>query len=320
VSAFIDICVPVWNCNPAYFKQAIDSALAQTETRWRMYIHDDASTVDMEAMVKPYLSDARISWHPNSKKLGIGGNWNATMKLGTSPFVQFLFPDDVWEPDFLERGLKAMEAHPNVGIVSLEHRYFSDEPNPSLALYEYPATFRKENLKAGVHNGQETFRWWVKRGLHPNIVGEPDFVMLRRSVVEKAGWYLEDMKQNLDEEYALRCLLISDWYYIPDNCGGFRVHPGSVSETNQREGIGAFDRFRCFEELLKHTSGSDRDLVIQSRNDALTDMAGKFLKKLHKGGKILAQGGTAGGSFKKFALQHPFLIAKALMRAALKAV
>lgn len=319
MESLIDICVPTWNCNPAYFKQALDSALAQTETRWRMYIHDDASTSDMEAMVKPYLSDPRISWHPNKQKLGIGGNWNATMKLGSSPFIQFLFPDDVWKPDFLKNALEAMEQNPSVGIVSLEHEYFSDEPNPSLQLYEYPSQFRAKELKAGLHNGPETMRWWVKRGLHPNIVGEPDFVMLRRSVVEKAGLYLEDMRQNLDEEYALRCLLISDWYYIPDICGCFRVHPNSASEINQREGAGAFDRFRCFEELLKHVENkSDRDLIIHSRNDALTDMAGKFLKKLGKGGAMIKQSGAAGGSFKKFALRHPLLVLGALWRATFK--
>lgn len=281
-----------------------------------MYIHDDASTVDMEAMVKPYLKDPRISWHPNKKKLGIGGNWNATMKLGNSPLVQFLFPDDVWEPDFLQRGLQVMEIHSTVGIVSLEHRYFSDEPNPSLALYEYPSTFRKTELKAGLHNGMETLRWWTKRGLHPNIVGEPDFVMLRRSVVEKAGWYLEDMQQNLDEEFALRCLMHGDWYYISDICGSFRVHPASMSETNHREGRGVFDRFRCFEELLKHVhEKADRNLVIQSRNEALTDMAGKFLKKLGKGSAMVKQSGTGGGAFKKFALRHPLLVLGALWMA-----
>lgn len=154
-----------------------------------------------------------------------------------------------------------------------------------------------------------------KAGPPPKHYGEPDFVMLRRSVAEKAGWYLEDMKQNLDEEYALRCLLHSDWYYIQDICGSFRVHPNSVSETNQRDGVGAFDRFRCFEELLKHVSGADRALVMESRNEALTDMAGKFLKKIRKGGAIIKQGGTAGGSFKKFALRHPLLVTRALWRA-----
>lgn len=316
MSALIDIFVPTWNCNPLHFKQAIDSAIAQTETNWHMYIHDDASSNDMETMVKPYLNDPRISWHPNKQKLGIGGNWNATMQLGNAPFMQFLFPDDVWEPDFLAKGLAIMNQYPSVGIVSLEHRYFSDEPGASLHLYEYPSQFRTKELKDGVQNGMETLRWWTKRGLHPNIIGEPDFVMLRRSIVEKAGWYLEDMEQNLDVEYMLRCLLYADWYYIPDTCGAFRVHSASMSEANQRAGKGVFDRFRCFEELLKHvTTASDRKLVIQSRNEALTDMAGKFLKKMRKGGAMIQQGGAAGGSFRIFAIRHPILIIGALWRA-----
>lgn len=307
--SLIDICIPTCNSNPAYLQQTIDNVLAQTETRWRMYIHDDASTTDVFVIIEPYLNDPRISWHPNRKKLGIGGNWNATMKLGASPYVQFLFQDDWWEPTFLEQALKVMEQHPSVGMVSLEHRYVGDGGTQSLSLYEYPATFRKEELKPGLHDGKETLRWWVTRGLHPNIVGEPDFVMLRRSVVEKAGWYLEDMQQNLDVEFALRCLLHGDWYYIPQILGSFRVHPASVSETNQREGIGIFDRFRCFEELLKHTSGPDRDVVIQSRNEALTDMAKKFLNRMKSGGQVKTGGS---GAFKKFAIQHPLLVMRAL--------
>jgi glycosyltransferase involved in cell wall biosynthesis len=308
----IDICVPTWNCDPTHFKAAIDSALAQTETRWRMIIHDDASTTDMESLVQPYLKDPRIEWHPNKKKLGIGGNWNATMNLGSAPYMQFLFPDDWWNPDFLAKGLKVMEEHPSVGLVSLEHEYIAEGDDSILEAYQYPAKFRKENLSAGLHEGMETLRWWTKRGLHPNIVGEPDFVMLRRSVIEKAGQYLEDMQQNLDAEYALRCLIHSDWYYIPETCGSFRVHAGSTSEQNQREGKGIFDRFRCFEELIKKLpKGPDRDLVIQSRNEALDEMAKKFLNRLKRGGQVKARGG---GAFRKFALMHPFLILRAVLR------
>ncbi len=308
----IDICVPTWNCNRSYFQQAIDSALAQTETRWRMYIHDDASTVDMETIVKPYLSDPRISWHPNRIKLGIGGNWNATMRLGSAPFVQFLFPDDYWEPDFLAKGLNAMEEHPSVGIVSLGHRYIG-EGGVDLTKYKELEQFRKEHLHAGVHDGIETIRWWVTRGLHPNIVCEPDFTMLRRSVMEQAGWYLEDMRQNLDVEYVVRMLLRSNWYVIPEQCGSFRIHEDATSSINQREGKGVFDRFRCI-ELLREAlpPGSDRDLVTRARNVALTGMASNYLKRVKQKNIISPAGG---GMFKKFAMRHPWLVLRALWRA-----
>lgn len=312
METLIDICVPVWNCDPAYFKQAIDSTLAQTETRWKMYIHDDASSVDMEAMVNPYLSDPRISWHPNRKKLGIGGNWNATMRLGSSPFVQFLFPDDWWEKDFLAKGLKILQEYPSVGIVSLGHSYVG-ENGADLTGYNLLTDYKSKELKAGIHNGMDTVRFWAKRGLHPNIVGEPDFTMYRRSVMEQAGPFLEDMRQNLDVEYAVRCLLHSDWYNVTDICGHFRIHAAATSAVNQREGKGVFDRFRCLELLIKQLpSGADRTMVIDARNDALTGMARNYLKRL-KDKKIVSPAG--GGAFKKFAMRHPLLILRAMWRA-----
>lgn len=311
----IDICMPTHNSAPAFMVQAIESALKQTETRWRMYLHDDASDTDIESVVRPYLKDPRISWHPNRKKLGIGGNWNATMRLGSAPYVQYLFPDDWWEEWFLERALQVMEKHPDVGMVSLGHTFVSDKSDDAIEPYKKLEAFRHEHLAAGRHDGMDTLRWWLRHELHPNIIGEPDFVMLRRSLMEEVGPYLEDMPQNLDSEYALRCLLKSNWYNIKEQCGYFRVHDDATSAVNQREGKGVFDRFRCFETAISLLpAGPDRTVAYDARNRALTDMAGKFLKRVKSGKKVRA-GGTGGGAFKKFALRHPLLVLGALWRA-----
>ncbi len=310
----IDICVPTCNSKAAYLQQAIESAQKQTETRWHMYIHDDGSTTNVEAIVKPYLTDKRITWHPNRKKLGIGGNWNATVALGTAPFVQFLFQDDWWEPNFLERGIHAMQDE-SVGIVTLGHRYVSDADNELMKGYNALEEFRKKEYKPGTHDGRSVLKLWLEKELHPNFVGEPDFTMMRRSVMEKAGKYLEDMPQNLDMEYAMRMLLESNWHFITDNCGYFRVHNEATSAINQREGYGVFDRFRCFQEILKKLpAGEDRELAMRARNRALDDMARKYLAR-RKSGKTTKTGGSGGSAFKKFAMRHPLLIGRTMIRA-----
>lgn len=312
--ALIDICMPTHNSDPAFMKRAIESALAQTETRWRMYVHDDASSTDIASIIRPYLKDSRISWHPNDVKLGIGGNWNATMRLGSAPYVQFLFPDDWWEPWFLQRALAAMEQHADVGLVALAHEYVPEE-DAAIPLYREVEAFRHAHLTPGKHDGRETLRFWLEHELHPNIIGEPDFVMLRRSLMEEVGPYLEDMPQNLDMEYALRCLLRTDWYYVAENCGYFRVHRDATSAVNQREGKGVFDRFRCFETVIGQLPpGGDRALAIDARTRALTDMARKFLRRVRGGNKIQASG-SGGGAFRIFALRHPLLVLAALWRA-----
>lgn len=311
----IDICVPVSNSNPAFLAQAIESAQKQTETRWHMYIHDDGSTTDVEAIVKPYLTDKRITWHPNTTKLGIGGNWNATVALGSAPFVQFLFQDDWWEPWFLEKALAVMQADESVGIVTLGHTYVSDADNDLMTGYKALEEFRTKELQSGFHDGRATLALWLEKELHPNFVGEPDFTMLRRSVMNKAGRYLEDMPQNLDMEFAMRMLLHSNWYLIHDNCGYFRVHDDATSAINQREGRGVLDRFRCFQEILRRLpAGEDRSRATAARNRALDDMARKYLAR-RKSGKKTTVGGSGGKEFKKFAVRHPFLVMRSLIRA-----
>jgi glycosyltransferase involved in cell wall biosynthesis len=309
----IDIYIPTYEPDPAHLRAAIESAMAQTEPRWEMLIHDDASSVDVQNMVALFLKDSRIRFERSNTRLGIGGNWNASWKKGNAPYVQFLFQDDMWKPHFLGKALTAMESNPAIGIVSLEHRYTCDPDAQSAHLYNELEAFRREHLKPGRHDGMEILRFWLERELHPNILGEPDFIMLRRSVMEQAGKYLEDMPQNLDMEYSLRCLQHCDWYYIKEHCGEFRVHGKAASATNQREGKGIFDRFRCFEEVIKRLpKGPDRTLAINARNKALTHMAKKFLQRINSGKQIKAKGG---GAFKTFAIRHPLLIARALWNA-----
>jgi len=314
MDTLIDICVPTYNTNAAYIKQALDSVLAQTEQRWRVYLHDDNSKNDVRALVEPYMHDQRFMFVKSNKWLGIGGNWNASMRLGNAPYVQFLFQDDWWEPHFLETGLRVMEAHPDVGMVALEHEYYCEEGPHTIPVYKELEEFRRTHLKPGLHDGRETLRYWLERELHPNIIGEPDFVLLRRSLMEKVGPYLEDMPQNLDMEYSLRCLLHTNWYYIPERTGFFRVHSEAMSAVNQREGKGVFDRFRCFEEVIPLiTNPHDRKIAVAARNRALEDMAAKFLKRRKSGGQVKA-GGKGAGAFKKFALQHPFLVSRAMWK------
>lgn len=308
----VDIFIPTFEPDPAHLKQALDSLLAQTEKNWRAFIHDDASTADVRSMVGPYLNDERFTFIKSSKRLGIGGNWNACLELGEAPFIQFLFQDDWWEPHFLEAGLRAMHEFPEVGIVSLGHDYVSgDGPIP---LYKELEEFRDSNLSPGVHDGRELLRFWLEHELHPNIVGEPDFVMLRRSVVHKVGRYLEDMPQNLDMEFAIRCLLHCSWYYVDEICGHFRVHSQAASAVNQREGTGVFDRFRCFERIIRLLHGHEKKIAIAARNRALNDMAGKFLNRVKSGGKVQAKG-QGGSSFKKFAVRHPVITLRSLLKA-----
>ncbi len=296
--------MPTYEPNPDHLREAIECVLAQTELAWTLLIHDDASTVNVRAMIENHLKDSRITFIRSEHRLGIGGNWNACLQKASAPFVQFLFQDDLWDKEYLAVAMKALQEHPSAGFVSMHHDYkFEDalDTNPG---YEALLAFKQEHLSEGMHDGRAFLRWWMDRGLHPNVIGEPSFVMLRKASTDAAGTFLEDMPQSLDVEYWTRMLQVCDWYYVPHSYGRFRVHASAASNRNQQSGKGIFDRLRCMERVMNQMEGSDRAAAKLAISQQLSVMIGKFLNRTRTGKGIAMEGS---GAAKGFALRHPLL-------------
>ncbi|MDA1209011.1 MAG: hypothetical protein O2904_03190, partial [bacterium] len=170
---------------------------------------------------------------------------------------------------------------------------------------------KRKEIASGKHNGQEFLKQWLEKGLHPNIIGEPSFVMMRKDVV---GRFTIDMPQFLDVEMWTRILFIADWYKLTKNGGTFLVHPEGASTKNNESGEGIYDRFRCIDQLThskKNVMVSLTNQAITARNAVIDEMVGKFFNRLRnkKGVKI-----KGSGVLKKFCLMHPLLILKAMWK------
>jgi glycosyltransferase involved in cell wall biosynthesis len=288
-------------------KAALESVLSQTEQRWTVFIHDDASHINVRSIIEPYLNDPRITFARSEKRLGIGGNWNACLRQAKTPYVQFLFQDDLWEKDYLLNAVNILESHSQVGFVSVEHEYLFEGQSDAQEGYEALSAFKKENVQPGAHDGRTFLNWWMMRGLHPNVIGEPSFVMMRTSVAHGVGPFLEDMPQFLDVEYWTRLLQRSDWYFIPKSHGSFRVHASGASHQNQQQGRGLFDRLRCMERTMNALEGSARSTAKRAIAVQLSGMIGKFLNRKRAGKAVKLEGS---GAVKSFLLRHPLLAAR----------
>jgi glycosyltransferase involved in cell wall biosynthesis len=312
----VSILLPTYEPNPAHLREAITSVQAQTTTEWSLLVHDDASTSDVEAIVTPFLADNRIRFVRGTERRRIGGNWNATLRAesalhAATPFVQYFFQDDRWEPTYLATALEAAREHPTGQLISLRHRYECEEGTQREAYGKLEAVLNE--IPAGLHKGEDILGAWIARGLTPNIIGEPSFVLIRRSALTEAGPFLEDMHQLLDAEMWTRILQLGDWVYVPGEHGTFRVHQNAASERHQREGIGLFDRFRCL-TILEHDaeSAADRRAATQVLRNELSGMIRKFFSRRAGGKRISGQGKNA---FIGFCLRHPLLLCEACIDA-----
>ncbi len=290
----VNIYVPTYEPKPEHLRQALASLTAQTYQGWNALVHDDGSAkVNVREILDPFLADQRITFKRADERGGIGGNWNACLNYGEATFVQYLFQDDLWEPEYLQRCVEVIHADEKLAFVAANHRYRDDQGQDVEGRYGEIKALR-DTLFNGRRSGRKFLMQWIDQGLTPNLIGEPSFVLMRRKAMEQAGPFAEDMPQFLDVEYWTRLLLVGDWHGIGENLGTFRVHPDGASAQNERTGQGMFDRFRCFQGLKRSLKGTERRAVVRARDESLEQMIEKFFARLTQR-KAMGGGSKRGG-------------------------
>lgn len=310
MTPIISVLMPLHKAKPEYLRAALDCVFAQTFQDWKIVLVNDPVDRSIKDAIPAYLKDPRVTFVQGERPRSIGQNWNECLPHADTPFIQYLFYDDLWEPDYLEKMLKPFAEHPTVGFVSGNHTYLMEGESPVTHIYKEVEDFKKANIKTGFHNGKELLYWWAEKGLRPNIIGEPSFVMMRRELLEKTGGFHETMRQYLDSEFWTRCLLHADWYDLPDIVGKFRVHAAGTSAQNESMGKGVFERFDTFKLLLERAPEEDKPRVKKALQKTFELMIARYFER-KKEGRVMTTEGS--GELKKFCIEHPFIILRAVI-------
>ncbi len=312
----VSILLPTYEPDPRFLREAVASVLAQTYPHWTLLIHDDASATDIGDIIAPSLRDPRIRYERNAFRLGIGGNWNACLAQASGNFIAYLFQDDVWDPEYLARAVTVLEREPDVGIVTCFHAYRTDgsaeaEAFRQAAGFDAIQEARRSVMGTGTQEGTSFLKMWIGRGLRPNLVGEPSFVVLRKSVVDRIGRFREDLPQGLDMEYWLRILLVANLHVLTREAGFFRVHPSGASMRNDEAGAGLADRLRCIDLLTRHPD-APTDVKRAARQAFSSQLAIMFRKAWKRRGEGKALGKGNMHAMLPILLRHPILTLRAL--------
>ena len=226
MSPQVSVIITTFN-RAAMVTEAVESVLAQEMTDFELIVVDDGSTDETEERLSIFGSRLKYYQQENA---GVSAARNRGLEFSTAPLVAFLDSDDLWLPSKLHLQHNYMMEHPEVHICQTEEIWWRNnrQVNP-----------KKHHRKPS----GDIFR----RSLHLCLVS-PSAVMLKASLLEKVGYFDEDLPAAEDYDLWLR---VSVEYPVP-----LLPHPlvikrgGHSDQLSARSGIDRY-RIKALEKLLK---------------------------------------------------------------------
>jgi len=241
----ISVIVPCYR-QVSFLPEALASVQAQTFQDWECLIINDGSPDNTEVVAQKWVqSDARFRLL-NKDNGGISSARNHGLVEARGEFIQFLDADDLLEPAKFSWQVNYLNEHPEVGIVYGDMQYFTidDPPQRRHAIFGTNGPWMESVWRDS--------RSLLEKLLYRNIMGI-HCPMIRRSVINKVGWFHESMHAMEDWDYWLRCAAAGISFQFssaPNTLALVRVH--ATSKTNDRAGMcaGEFELSVCAGRFL----------------------------------------------------------------------
>ena len=184
----VSVLMPVFNPG-RFLAEAVSSVLAQRYSDFELIAIDDASTDgSSERLAQLATRDRRLRVFRQPSNMGIVAARNRAFREASpdSRYFAILDSDDVALPDRLARQVAFLEAHPDHALVG-GHTLIIDEDSKPLGIRRYPTDYAQ--ICAVITRF--------------NPIAQPA-VMLRRSVIERAGPYSDAYPRCQDYDLWLR--------------------------------------------------------------------------------------------------------------------
>ena len=239
-SPLVSVCIPTYR-GAAFLAATIDSVLEQSYRNFELWILDDNSPDDTQAIVSRY-PDPRIKYIRNTENLGPERNWNRCLQLAQGEYFKLLPHDDLLAANCLDEQVSVLEADDEKRIALVfGSRKIIDPQGRVIMTRGLPWAKACQIEKLSL----------IKRCIHAgtNLIGEPGNGLFRRSLVESTGIYDATYPYLVDLDYWFRILMHGDAYYTATFSSSFRVCPGSwsvaIGNKQYRDFKGFVDKFRA---------------------------------------------------------------------------
>lgn len=136
----VSVVIPTYKPDLGYFKQCIDSLLAQELNGFEPYSNYEVIIVaepfnidEIKEFIANY-NDSRLSVYFNEKRLGIAASLNRGMRLAKGTYIARIDDDDIAAPTRFEQQTAYLNTHPDVDLCTSDYLYFGDMNDGRIAM------------------------------------------------------------------------------------------------------------------------------------------------------------------------------------------
>ena len=219
-----------------FFREAIDSVLAQEGVPFELLLVDDGSSDTSTAMALDYARKhpdrVRYLEHEGHANRGMSATRNLGIARARGEDVAFIDADDHWRPGKLAEQVAILDDNPDVGMVCGIVNYWSAWNGGQDRLVP-TAGLRDAVLRPPV----------TSLSLYPLGTGDapcPSDVLVRRALVDRVGGFEEHFtgprQMYEDQGFFAKCYLDAPVYFSGRTWLDYRRHDDSCIETVVRDG------------------------------------------------------------------------------------
>ena len=231
----VSILIPTYN-RPAYFRETLESALAQTYPNIEVIVCDNSTDDRTEELMRAYRDDVRVRYVRNKEAQSKAENFMPFERLAQGEFLQWCMDDDILLPDKITLMVDAFLSKPRVTLVT-SIRGVIDGAGTYLGQWEdVPPIHGAYARFDGAATGQATL------ANHANFLGEPSAVLFRRRELTHHYWRAQSRGYQTISDCAMWLELLEkgDALVFSRPLSLFRVHDaqeGQSPEALVRAGI-----------------------------------------------------------------------------------
>jgi glycosyltransferase involved in cell wall biosynthesis len=267
------IVIPTYR-RPNLLRRAVRSALAQTHTDLEVWVYDNASGGETEAVVAELgAADSRLHYHRHQRNLGGFANFRYAIEHVQTDFFSILADDDLLLPDFHRLALESFAATPALILVGLDCIY--SDPDGRL--------LRHRQLGPGTYQPPEGMVDLLRQG-HLNWTS----VLFRRGVLDLIGGLDPAADLYFDLDVLVRATARAAFAVRREPGAVYFVHEGSTSFTGSPDS----DRWTAFSSIIERIA-TDPLLPDTVRREAVVLMTQLLRSNLIRSGLSAARRGNS---------------------------